>query len=81
LALIQFAREAGFSIGEICALFEGFEDETPMSLRWQVLAREKLVEVEALMDRAQRMRSLLGQALDCGCLRLDECARAIRGHQ
>jgi MerR family redox-sensitive transcriptional activator SoxR len=79
LALIQFAQRAGFTIAEIRTLFEGFEEETPMSVRWQILAREKLAEVDALMDRAQRMRTLLGQALACGCLRLDDCARAVRG--
>jgi MerR family redox-sensitive transcriptional activator SoxR len=78
LALIQFAREAGFTVGEIRTLFEGFEEETPMSLRWQVLARDKLAEVEALMVRARRMQTLLGQALACGCLRLDDCAKAMR---
>ena len=81
IALIQFARQAGFTIGEIYTLFEGFEEETPMSLRWQTLAREKLLEVEALMDRARRMRTLLGRALACGCLRLEDCARAIHDGQ
>jgi MerR family transcriptional regulator, redox-sensitive transcriptional activator SoxR len=79
LALIRFAQRAGFTIGEIRTLFEGFEEEIPMSFRWQSLARAKLEEVDALMDRAQRMRQLLGRALDCGCLRLDDCAEAIRG--
>lgn len=79
LALIQFAQQAGFTIGEIRTLFEGFGEGTPMSLRWQTLAWEKLAEVDALMDRAQRMRTLLDQALACGCLRVEDCARAIRG--
>lgn len=79
LALIHFAQQAGFTIGEIRTLFEGFEEETPMALRWQELAREKVKEVDALMDRAQRMRALLDQALACGCLRLDDCAKAIGG--
>jgi MerR family redox-sensitive transcriptional activator SoxR len=77
LALIRFAQDAGFAIAEVRTLFEGFEDETPASERWQVLAGKKLAEVEALVARAERMRRLLGQALDCGCLRLDDCARAI----
>lgn len=79
LALIHFAQQAGFTIGEIRTLFEGFEEETPISLRWQTLARDKLEEVDALMDRAQRMRTLLGRALACGCLRVEDCAKAIRG--
>ena len=79
LALIQFAQQAGFTISEIRTLFEGVEEETPRALRWQKLAREKLVEVDALMDRAQRMRTLLARALACGCLRVEDCAKAIRG--
>lgn len=79
LALIQFAQQAGFTIREIRTLFEGFGAETPMSLRWQILAHDKLAEVDALLDRAQRMRILLGRSLACGCLRLDDCAKAIRG--
>ena len=78
LALIQFAQQAGFTIGEIRTLLEGFEEETPMSQRWQVLAQQKLAEVDELMDRAQRMRTLLGRALACGCLRPEDCAAAIR---
>jgi MerR family redox-sensitive transcriptional activator SoxR len=78
LALIRFAQRAGFTIGEIRTLFEGFEEKTPMSARWQVLATEKLAEVEDLMDRAERMRTLLHQALACGCLRPEDCAKAIR---
>ena len=78
LALIQFAQQAGFTISEIRTLFEGFEEETPMSLRWQVLARKKLAEVDQVMNRAQRMRILLEQTLACGCVRLDDCARTIR---
>jgi MerR family redox-sensitive transcriptional activator SoxR len=78
LALIQFAQEAGFTISEIHTLFEGFEEGMPMSLCWQDLARDKLAEVDALMDRAKHMRILLKRALACGCLRVEDCARAIR---
>lgn len=77
LALIQFAQQAGFTVAEIRTLFEGFEDETPISARWQVLAQQKLAEVDALVERAERMRMLLAQALECGCLRVEDCARAI----
>jgi MerR family redox-sensitive transcriptional activator SoxR len=77
LALIQFAQRAGFTIAEIQTLFEGFEDATPASVRWQVLARRKLEEVEASIVRAERMKVLLGQALACQCLRLEDCAACI----
>jgi MerR family redox-sensitive transcriptional activator SoxR len=78
IALIQFAQRAGFTVAEIRTLFEGFEEETPASERWQILAQQKLDEVNALIDRAERMKVVLAQALACGCLRLDDCASAIR---
>lgn len=78
LALIRFAQEAGFTISEIRTLLEGFAEETPMSARWQALVQNKLAEVDALMERATRMRDLLGRAAACGCLRPEDCARAIR---
>lgn len=78
IMLIQFARQADFTISAIHTLFEGFEEETPMCVRWQILAREKLAEVGALLDRAQRMRTLLDLVLTCECLHLDDCAKAMR---
>jgi MerR family transcriptional regulator, redox-sensitive transcriptional activator SoxR len=77
LALIQFAQQAGFTIAEIHTLFEGFEDATPASQRWQVLAKTKLAETEALIARAEQMKELLGHALACQCLSLDDCAEKM----
>jgi hypothetical protein len=42
-----------------------------------VLAARKLPEVEALIARAQGMKRLLEEALTCGCLTLDACARTL----
>ena len=77
LGLIQFAQQAGFTVAEIRTLFEGFEEETAMSLRWQVLAQRKLDETDELIARAERMKLLLGHVLACGCVRVEECARII----
>ena len=74
LALVRMAQEAGFTIAEIRLLVEGFDQETPASERWRALAKTKLVEVDTVIARAQRMRGLLEQALQCGCLRLEDCA-------
>jgi len=78
LALIQMAQQAGFTVSEIRTLFNGFTSETPASTRWQVLARQKLVEVDALIRRVQAMKQLLEEVLlRCRCLTLDECSRHI----
>ncbi|HVA89742.1 MAG TPA: MerR family transcriptional regulator [Chloroflexota bacterium] len=78
LALIAAAQQMGFTIAEIGALMHGFEADTPAAIRWQSLAARKLIEVEALIARAEAMKQLLGEALRCECLTLDACARAFQ---
>lgn len=72
LAVVRLAQEAGFTIAEIRKLRKGFGDES-VSARWRSLAKEKLVEVDALIERAQAMRALLEEGVRCGCLRLEDC--------
>jgi MerR family redox-sensitive transcriptional activator SoxR len=79
LAVVRVARQAGFTISEIRTLLNGFSEDTPPSERWRVLAREKLTEVDALIERALGMKNLLGRGLRCECLRLEDCASAGRG--
>ncbi len=66
LTLIAAAQRMGFTIAEIRTLLHGFSPGTPASARWQVLAAQKLPEVEALMVHAQSMKALLEEALQCG---------------
>ncbi len=77
LALIAAAQQMGFTVAEIGTLLHGFSPDTPASARWRVLAAQKLPEVEALIARAEGMKRLLEEALTCGCLTLDACARAL----
>ena len=79
LAVVRVAQEAGFTISEIRMLLDGFSEDTPPSERWRVLAREKLPEVEALVERALGMKNLLERGLRCECLRLEDCALVGRG--
>ena len=75
LSLIHVAQSAGFTITEIHRLFEGFDRDVPASARWQQLARQKLIEVNALIDHAQAMKRLLEEELlKCACMTLEECA-------
>lgn len=81
LAVIQIAQQAGFTVAEMRTLFNGFTPETPAPVRWELLARQKLAEVDALIRRAQAMKRVLEEELlRCRCLTLDECARCIRDH-
>ena len=74
LAVVGVAQQAGFTIAEIRTLLDGFSEDTPPSARWRALAREKLTEVDALIERALGMKDLLERGLRCECLRLEECS-------
>ena len=74
LAVVRIAQQAGFTMSEIRTLLHGFSADTPPSARWRMLAREKLPEVEALIERALGMKRLLERGLRYDCLRLEDCA-------
>lgn len=54
-----------------------FGAETPAWSRWQALAGQKLPEIEAAIERAQRMKHLLQQFLTCDGLTLEECTTLL----
>ncbi len=74
--VLRFAQQAGFTLEEIKTLFHGFGAETPLSARWQSLAREKLVELDLLAERVRRMRRARPLGLKCGCIRIEDCRLA-----
>ncbi|HXC48921.1 MAG TPA: MerR family transcriptional regulator [Candidatus Sulfotelmatobacter sp.] len=78
LAVIQRARQSGFTLQEIRQLFFGFRSETRASRRWQNLSRKKLKELDALMAGVESMRSLLKKMTqNCHCTTLDQCGKSI----
>ena len=52
-----------------------FNDRGRPSERWQRVARTKIVELDALMERIRGMRELIVRR--CQCADLDECGRRI----
>ena len=79
LAVIDVAQRAGLSLDEIRELIE--HGNNPMSEQLRGLAERRLPEIEALIERAQRVRSWLEQATSCDCQSIDECALFDdRGH-
>ena len=70
----RFAQQAGFTLKEIKSLFRGFEHGTALSTRWRSLAKSKLEELDALVANAARMRRAIEVGLQCGCIRLEDCA-------
>ena len=78
LAIIQMARQLGFTLDEIRELFFGFRNFTRASERWQTLSRKKLAELEGLMDGIKTVRRLLKRMTqNCRCDTLEQCGREI----
>jgi MerR family redox-sensitive transcriptional activator SoxR len=72
LAVIDVAQRAGLSLAEIKDLLDHGND--PMSDRLRELADRRLPDIDALIERAQRVRSWLQTAQGCGCTAIDDCA-------
>jgi len=81
LAVIQHARQSGFSLDEIQQLFSGFQPGTRASGRWRELSERKLAELDASMERIKSMQGLLRRMGDCRCDALDECGAALLRHR
>ena len=77
LKIIQLAREAGFTIAETRTFLSGFSQATTPAARWRALAERKLAELDLQAQRLARMRELLESSFHCGCLRIEDCERAI----
>jgi MerR family redox-sensitive transcriptional activator SoxR len=78
LAIIQRARQLGFTLDEIRQLFFGFGSVVRASERWQQLSRRKLEELENLMDSVKEVQRLLKKMMqNCRCETLDQCGKGI----
>jgi DNA-binding transcriptional MerR regulator len=78
LAIIQRARQLGFTLIEIRHLFFGFRDVTRASERWRMLSQRKLAELEHLMDGIKAVRGVLKKLMTkCRCDTLDQCGKGI----
>jgi MerR family transcriptional regulator, redox-sensitive transcriptional activator SoxR len=78
LAVIQRARQLGFTLEEVRELFFGFRAVPRASERWHAMSTKKLAELDALMKQIQTMRRLLHKMMDrCHCETLDQCGKGI----
>ncbi len=78
LAVIQRARQIGFTLDEIRQLFFGFRNVTRASERWKKLSRKKLEELDGLMDGIKTVRRLLKRMMqECRCETLEQCGKGI----
>mgnify|MGYP001377417219 CR=1 FL=1 len=77
LTFIQVAQKLGFTLAEIQILFHHQEGTSSLSANWQQLARQKLTEVETLIQRSHEIKTLLLQGLDCTCSDLPDCIDCV----
>ena len=77
LAVVQRARETGFTLEEIRELFFGFPPGTPPPKRWHQLSQRKIAELQERMKRLKLMETLLKRVETCRCDALDECGEKI----
>lgn len=78
LAVVQRARQLGFTLEEIRQLFFGFRNNARASARWQELSRKKLTELDELMAGIKTVRGLLQKMMKkCHCETLDQCGKGI----
>src|SRR5260370_8813172 len=78
LAIIQRARQLGFTLTEIRHLFFGFRDITRASERWRTLSQRKLAELDHLMDGIKAVRGVLKKLMaKCRCETLDQWVKGI----
>jgi len=78
LAVVQFARECGFTIAQTRQLIRGFSPSTAASARWRALAESKVKELDALAARVQTMKELLQRIRRCQCGTLEQCGHGLR---
>jgi MerR family transcriptional regulator, redox-sensitive transcriptional activator SoxR len=78
LAVIQRARQLGFTLDEVRELFFGFRTVPRAAERWQTLSTKKLAELDIFMRDIRAMRLLLRKMMErCHCETLDQCGKGI----
>lgn len=78
LAVLEYAKDCGFSLAECRQLFHGFSDNAPLSRRVQAIAVRKIAELDAMAQQIRIMREVLEGAQRCRCIDIQECGRRIR---
>lgn len=72
LAVLQRAKDCGLTLDEARELFNG---QGRPSERWQRIARRKIIELDAFIQRIAGMCDLLQRR--CDCADLEECGRKM----
>ena len=73
LAVIGAGQRAGLSLSEVRELLTASNGRGTVSERLREIARRKLPEVDALIERSLLVKSWLEAAADCRCPTLEDC--------
>lgn len=74
LNFIRTVQQVGFDLRQITDLVNAFEtSEAPVAL-CQGMARQKVAELDNLLERLKDVRHTLAESLNCNCADLNECA-------
>lgn len=77
LSFIQTVQQVGFDLKQILNLIKAFETSNSPVTLCQGMARQKLKEVDAILNRLKKVRRTLAESLDCECADLKECAYTL----
>jgi DNA-binding transcriptional MerR regulator len=77
LAVIDLAKQAGMTIRETRRLLSGLGGRRPAPQAWRQLTRDKLVEIEARIEKLEEMKRVLTTLRSCECPTLDDCGRTL----
>jgi len=73
LAVVRAGQRAGLRLDEIRELLSASNGGGAVSERLREIARRKLPEVDALIERSLLVKTWLEAAADCRCPTLDDC--------
>jgi MerR family redox-sensitive transcriptional activator SoxR len=79
IKVARFAQGVGFTLSEIRALMGGLDGGRKLRAQWRPLAKAKLRELDAVIDKARRMKAAIEYGLECGCIRIEDCLPARVG--
>lgn len=74
LAILDVAKQAGFSLDEIRLLFEATDGGAPAHASLKMLAERKLPQIDGLIAQAQQVKGWLEMTSNCTCDTLAQCS-------
>jgi MerR family redox-sensitive transcriptional activator SoxR len=77
LALIAFAKKAGFSLREIHALKSRNPTGKLLHQSWHEIAQKKSTALDLVIAQAQQSKISLEMLSKCRCRDIDECGRQL----